>query len=329
MLDLWTHLASENLNPAAEQAGITLAHAKLADAYVRLHQPEQALSHLRIAVQIDKQLVDADRNSISRLRKLFVDYSLLSITFRANESLAAPGEARGVAETAAKLAGQMLAADPNNSRALFDVMTGETLVGDWLRDHDEAGAAVPYYRKAVDAVEKYASTGTAALLADESLIYAHQRLASGLGKAGQLEESLEHCRKAEEYADRADKLNPGLLEIASRRADIHTTRAQAYGRQQRWQEAIDAYRAADLMFEELRKREPRNEGHISDQAASHVEMADCYAALERWPAAIQAMQAGLDGLREVAAIRPLLAKEEDRRRGAAAKLGIWMEKAGK
>jgi tetratricopeptide (TPR) repeat protein len=326
MLELWTGLQRENREPAAEQAGISLGHAKLGDALARLHRNEESLAHLRIAIAIDRQMVAADRNNIPRLRQLFADYSILCLVFGSNESLAAPGEARETSETAAQLAGQLAAADPNNNIALFDVMTAETLVGDWFRKHDDPPAAVPHYRKAVDAVEKFAANGPSALFTWEALTFAHQRLASGLGRSGELEESLEQCRKAEEYADRAEKQNPGLLETAARRAYIANTRAQAYSHRQLWREAIAAYTAADLILDDLHHRDPRNQTYLSDQIQTRRELADCYAATELWTGAVRALEAALDRLTEVASLRPLLPEEEQQRTAAVAQVAIWKQK---
>jgi tetratricopeptide (TPR) repeat protein len=326
-LQMWTELARENLNPAAEQTGIALAHAKIGETYANLHRPEDALPHVRIAIEINKQLVDADPNSIPRQRNLFMAYSFLSLIFRGNERLAGPGEARATAETAAQLAERMHAADPNNSTALFDVMTGESLVGDWLRGHDDLAAAVAYYRKAVEAAEKFAATGAAALFTYESLIYAHQRLASGLGNSGQLEEALEQCIKAEEYADRAEKLSPGLAEILSRRTDIVNTRAQAYAKRERWLEAIAAYRAAIQIFDDLRKRSPKNDGYLAGQAESRLEMADCYAAAGEQVEAVQVVRAAMEDLGTLASLRPLRSEEQARQTAASAKIALWAAKA--
>jgi tetratricopeptide (TPR) repeat protein len=217
LLGVWTQLASEPRDPIGERAGISLAHTKLADSYVRLHRAGEALEHLRIAESIDKDLAATNPNSVPRLRKLYIDYTLLSLVFRVSPTLDAVGEGRRVAESAASWADRMAAADPNNSTALFDVMTAQTLVGDWLRDHGELAASVDHYRKAVDTIERFASTSPPALLTDDALIYAHQRLAAGLGKAGRLPQALSECHKAEQYIAQAEKRNPGLLQTASRR----------------------------------------------------------------------------------------------------------------
>src|SRR5205085_2215485 len=124
----------------------------------------------------DTKLAAADRNSAPRLRRVYIDHSLLALVFKTSPELAAPGEARRISEAAADIADQMAAADPNNTTAVFDVMVAQTLIGDWLRNNDDAAAAVPHYRKAVDAVERFAATSPPALLTFDSLIYAHQRL---------------------------------------------------------------------------------------------------------------------------------------------------------
>ncbi len=326
MLDLRTQLAREEKDPAAEQRGVSLAHAKLADAYVRSSRPKEAFDHVRIAIEIDQKFADADRNNVPMLRQLYVDHTLLSLVFRANEQLAGPGEAKATAQAAADLADRMLLTDPNNNTALFDVMTAQTLVGDWLRDHDDPAGAVIHYRKAVDTIEKFAATGSPAALSGDARVFAHQRLASGLGRAGQLAEALEHCAKAEEYLASAEKQNPGLVQTASRRADVATTRADAYRGHKNWDEAIAAYQSADSIFEDLRLRDPKNDGHLSEQSSLRIRLATCYAATDRWPSAVQTIQKALEVLGELAQRRPLRPNEEDQRRDAVQRLTDWSQR---
>jgi tetratricopeptide (TPR) repeat protein len=323
LLDLRTQLAREGKDPVAEQRGVSLAHTKLADAYIRTSRSREAFDHIRIAIEIDKKFAEADRNSVPLLRQLYIDHTILSLVFRANEQLATAGEAKAIAEAAAGLADRMLFTDPNNSTALFDVMTAQTLVGDWLREHDDPAAAVIHYRKAVDTIEKFASTGSPAAFTGDALVFAHQRLASGLGKGGQLVEALEHCKKAEEYLARAEKQNPGLVQNASRRADIATTRADAYLGHKSWEEAIAAYKSADIIFEDLRTRDPGNDQHLSEQTSLRMRLASCYAEAEHWTNAVQAMQKALDLLGDLALRRPLRPKEEDQRKDATQRLAVW------
>lgn len=320
VLEIYTQLARENLHPQTEQENLSLAHAKLADAYAGLYRHPESLAHVRIAIEIDKKLVAANRNNTSLLRKLFVDYSLLSNIFRADESLAAPGAARGLIEEEVTLADQMLAADPGDTRALNDVMIAETILGDWLRDHKDPEAALGHYRKMITNVEKFSAAGAPALFAYQWLIFSHQRLASGFGRIGQLEEALQHCQKAEEYADQAEKLSPGQVEITSRRAYIDTTRADAYVRHKRWVEAIAALRAAGVIFADLRKRVPGNLGFLSQHMDVFMQLADCQAAVEQWSSAIEATETALKLLDEIQARRPLRREEMDKRKAALSNL---------
>jgi tetratricopeptide (TPR) repeat protein len=325
LLDLRTQLAREGRDPAAEQRGVSIAHAKLAGVYGRESRPKEAFDHLRIAIEIDRKFAEADRNSVPLLRQLYVDYTLLSLVFRANAQLARPGEAKETVETAADLADRMVTMDPNNSTALFDVMTAQTLVGDWLRESEPA-AAVIHYRKAVDAVEKFAATGVPALFSGDAQVFAHQRLASGLGRAGQFQEALDHCRQADEYLARVEKQNPGLVQTASRRADIDSTRADTYAGQKSWKEAIAAYETADAILDDLHQRDPKNDGHLSEQVSVRIRLASSYAAAEQWSSAVQRMQMALDLLKELALRRPLRPNEEDQRKNASESLATWSQR---
>jgi tetratricopeptide (TPR) repeat protein len=323
LLDLWTQMSADKRDITAERTGLSLAHAKLADSLVRVRRAKEALPHVRIAAEIDQALAAADRNSVPRLRKLYVDYTLLWLVFRTDAALAGPGEAQGSVEKAAELAESMAAADPNNSTALFDLMTAQTLVGDWFRGAGDPRAAVPHYRRAVEVIEKFASTSPAAQLTDDALVYAHQRLASGLGRSGGLEEALAHCRQAEEYLARAEQRNPGLEQTLSRRFDVVTTRAEAYANRKRWPEAIAAFRQSMTVLEELRRRDAKSETYLNDQIGNGMELADCYAAAGRKADAKMSMQTALTALGEMAARRALTADEERKRREGTVKLAGW------
>ena len=47
-----------------QSAGVSLAHTKLGDDLNRVGQNRKALDHLRIAVEIDKRMSDADPNDL-------------------------------------------------------------------------------------------------------------------------------------------------------------------------------------------------------------------------------------------------------------------------
>jgi tetratricopeptide (TPR) repeat protein len=139
-------------------------------------------------------------------------------------------------------------------------------------------------------------------------------------------ERIQDLKKAAEYLARAEKQNPGLLQTASRRADIATTRADAYLGSQSWEEAITAYESADRIFEDLRTRDPGNDGHLPEQTSLRIRLAGCYAAAERWGNAAQAAQKALDLLGELARHRPLRPNEEEQRKDAEQKLAVWSRK---
>jgi serine/threonine protein kinase/tetratricopeptide (TPR) repeat protein len=323
LLEMWTQMSAEKHDVTQERTGLAVAHAKLADSLVRTRRANEALTHVRIAVAIDQDLAAADRNSLPRMRKLYIDYTLLCLVFRVDPNLAAPGEARGAAEKTAELAETMAAADPKNNTALFDLMTAQTLVGDWFRSNHDAKSAVTHYRRAVEAIEKFAATNPAAQLTDDSLIFAHQRLASGLGLSGELEEALAHCRKAEEYLARADQRSPGLEQMLSRRFDVVSTRAEAYAHSKRWPEAITAFQESFTLLDELRRRDPKSESYVNDQVGNGMELADCYASAGRRAEARKSMESAMAALGEMASRRPLTAEEDRKRREGAAKLTEW------
>jgi len=328
MLALWTEMAQERRDSAAENTGLALGHARLGDALLRLARYEEAMPHIRQAIAIDRELVASDPHSVPRLHKLYVDYSLLSLVLRRRPELATPGEDRANAETTADLADRIQVADPNNNMAYFDVMSAQTVLGDWLRDHGDAEASIPHYQKAVDAAEHFAASHSRELLAEETLMFAHQRLAAGLGNAGRLEQALEHCRKAEEAAARADKSNPGLLGTASTRGDIAGTRADAYAHRGQWQEAVAGYSAAAAIFEDLVRRDAANASHGEELTAIRIKLAGGYAALAQWPQAVQTMQTALDALDAAASHRALTSEETERRKTGQASLDEWKRRAG-
>ncbi len=328
VLGLWTQLAHENRDAVSERIGISLAHTKLGDAYTRVERSREALDHLHFAIDIDKQLIARDPNSVPRLRKLYIDYLLLGLLFRARSSqlLVSPEEARAAMEAAADLADRMAAADPNNNTNLIDVMQAQAGLGDWLRKHNDLDTALVHYRKAMSVAEKQSVAGPPNLSNYDALIQVHHRLATGLVDAGQLEEALGYLGKADEYLARADRQNPGLARLAMRHAEINDSRGDAYVRQKKWNDAITAYEAAIAIIAGQRQRDPKSDTLLNAQPELYFRLADCRAAVQQWDAAISTMQTALDRWQEIAGRRGLLADEEQRRKDAAAKLSEWQQR---
>jgi tetratricopeptide (TPR) repeat protein len=325
MLDISSSLAGERRNPVSERSGISLSHAKLGDTYTRIGQGRQALEHLQIALGIDEQLAAEDPDSVPRLRKVYIDCSLLGVLFRsiAGQQLTSPAEARTVMEKATEMAGRMAAADPNNATAMMDVFTANSGIGDWLREHHEPETALVHYRKAVEAAEKTFAAGPPTLATYDALVQAHQRLGVGLTQAGQIENALEYFQKADEQLAAAQRISPGLTRLISRRADIASGRADAHKQAGHWPEAIAAYRAAIEAYSDLRSRDSKNAAFLSQMPALFLRLADCYAAEKQWSPAEQALQAGLDCFTEITSFRTLQRDEENARQDGLAKLSAW------
>ncbi len=323
LLALWTEMAKERKDPLTERIGVSLGNSKLGDALMRLYRGSEAVGHLRTAAAIDRELAEANPNSAPRLRQLYSDLAVLSVLFRRSPELAAEGEAEKAAEEAASMAEREYTSDPTNSTSLFDVMVAQTLVGDWYRDHGDPEASVPHYRKAVDAVEKFASGKPPAQLTDDSLVYAHQRLAAGMGLSGQLDGALDHVRKGEEYLLRMEARNPGSINNASRRGDLASTRGEAYANREMWKEAIADFARASALLDELHKRNPENGGHLEELAHVRSRLADCQAAAGDWAAASSTIALSLGNFGEIAASRPLRKDEEALRTASQGKLDMW------
>ena len=323
LIELWTEMARENRDPVAEKAGLSLGHTRLGDALLRLGRYDEALPHVRTAIGVDRGLVETNPNSAPRLHKLYIDHSLLSLIFRNRPEMAAAGEARQNAETTAELADRMHAADPNNSTGYFDVMSAQSVLGDWFRDHGDAEASIPHYRRSLEAAERFVASRPGELLTDDTLAYAHQRLAAGFGNAGHLEESLEECRKADEAIARVEARSPGLEETAGRRANVLSTRADAYAHNKLWRQAIDGYAAASAIFENFLRSSSKNVSYRDDVVEMRVKMADAYAGMEQWPSAVDAMEQALSMLSQIASDGPLSTIDEEYRKTGTAKLELW------
>jgi hypothetical protein len=157
-------------------------------------------------------------------------------------------------------------------------MAAESVLGDWLRDHGEAEASIPHYKKAVEAIEHFGATRPGELFTDDNLAYAHRRLCAGYGNTGRLEQALKECQKGDEAITRAEKRNPGLLQLESRRANVSSTRADAYANRKMWQEASETYVTTASLYEDITRRNPKNTAEMEELITIRLKLADCYAA---------------------------------------------------
>jgi tetratricopeptide (TPR) repeat protein len=323
-LEIAQQLAKLGREPGAEQIALSVAHTKLGEAYTQMDRMPEAADHLRQALELDQKLAAAEPNSLPRMRKLFITNVLLGrvLRSRSGSQLGKPGEVEQVLDTGATIADKMMAADPNNSLAVMDVVMGRTAQGDWQKNAGQIQAALASYRKALDAVVRLDNphAGYGSL---DALTQTHQRMAAGLGKANQPDTALDHLRKAEEYLARADSVNPGSNRGAMRKAEILGSRADVYGAQKKWADAITNLKAVIAIFEGQRSKDPKNEALLSEQPALYAQLADCYASAGQTDNAARAMRTALDRAGEIAAKRPLVAEEERDRQTNLAKLSQW------
>ena len=180
---------------------MSVAHTKLGDVYGRMERGREALQHLRLALEIDKRLCEAEPNNVPLTRKLYITYTMLGRVLRGRlgQQLGAPGEARGYLEQASALADKMAAADGENPSSLADVAAAGSSLGEWLRvDKQPIPALVPF-TKGVAAAERLNSLFGHATGNEDLLVHVHSRLAVGLTDAGRYDEALRHLEISEEY----------------------------------------------------------------------------------------------------------------------------------
>jgi hypothetical protein len=325
-LGLLENLAKESPLSSPEQTNskISVAHLKIADASARTERAPEALPHVRAALDIDLPRSQANPNNLTFLRKVFLDYVVLSYVYLSDSGAGLDANQQaGAFENSAALADRMAAADPNDFRPMTDVRTAQLAWGEYLRDNDPEGALV-HYRRALELTAKEAAAGPP--LSRDALLMTNQRLARGLVAAGRPDEALEHIRQAEGYLSDLEKRSPGLPSWIGWHTNLYRVRGLADSKLKNWPEAIAAYHAEIAALHDLRERDPKDDDNLLQLRIGYAELADCYAAAEQWNEAAQAMQESLNYFHEIAAHRALRADEEQARAGELAKLAAWKRK---
>jgi eukaryotic-like serine/threonine-protein kinase len=328
VLDIWTALAREKHDPVSERAGISLAHTKLGDAWSRMGRGREALDHLSIAVSIDKQLSADDPNNVTRLRKLYIDYLIMGLMFRAGEPATPDGRYDGasVLQAAAGIADRMAASDPDNSSRLVDIMNAQTMLGDWLLRQKDIDGALIHDRRALEAAERRIALTGGGLDNEEGLLETRQRLGDALAEAGQLNEAMENFDKAAASLASLLKQNAGIPRLEERRAELAVARGKAWAGAKKWAPAIAAFKEAIAIDEGRRKREPENALVNKELAEYYSRLADAYGAMGNSGSAADAMRSGLDALKEIETRRALTTDEEKMRRDDLTALEGWKQK---
>jgi tetratricopeptide (TPR) repeat protein len=323
-LDLCNAMARSRANSLADQACVGLAHMKLGRAYVEVNRNREASEHVRAAIDAFQHLAEREPNNSQRTRQLYNSHAVLADVLTADPALGAPGEQKKNLEIMVELANRMSTADPNNNTARFDVMRAQAYLGDWLKDHEEFPAAILAYRNALESIENFASAGQPGLFAYDALVFAHQRLASGFARSGQLEQALEEIRSGEEYLTAVERIASNTNLTSWRHAELIATRALAYEQRKIWLQAIADYKQAIGIREELRKRDAKNRSHLNEIAGLLSHLADCYAGAGERDAAVRTIETSLDRLREIGSMRVLTQQEGRARKDAEAKLTAWV-----
>jgi tetratricopeptide (TPR) repeat protein len=303
------------------------AHARLAQMYRRLSRYQESLEHVRPAIEIFTKLGE-DRNNINWLRNLFAVHDMLGDLFNVEPRLAAPGEEKQNLDIDVSLADRLLASDPQNTTALYDVALAQGALGLWyMNRQQDAAASVAPFRRSVESIEKYASLSTPGIFAYDALLYAHDNFAEGLSQAGRFEEAMAEIRKGEAVAESAEKQTPGTLLLAARRTHLLWIRAECSERQKKWPDAIADYKAAIASYEALLARDPKNGEYLSAIATLLASLADSDAAMEQWDTAAGAAETAIERFRQITLVRPLSENEERSQKDCRTKVPEWKLKA--
>jgi tetratricopeptide (TPR) repeat protein len=321
-VEIWTQLAKVGRNPSVEQYGISVGHSKLADALNHMERGAEAMAQIRQAIAIDIPLSNAEPNNRKKLRKVFIDYTILNTIAGAasGTGLFRPGEARQAAQTAAEIADRLAAADPNDTRALSDVRAARSFLGDILRQEGEPEAALVNYQKALDVSSKRIALAPSSLIAYEDMVMAHQRMARGLTDAGRPLEAIEHVAKAGAFLASGQKLGSQSNRWKSWGYSLERVRGLAYVKAKKWPDAVNSFRAAIALSQQTIQADPENDDYWNDLCITYDDLASAYAALNKKTDARKTRQDLLDALGRIAKRRALRTDEKEVREKTMAKL---------
>ena len=302
------------------QRGLAVSESKLGDIYTVSGHPSEALLHLKAAREIDERMAAAAPGNTSTTRQLKVTDLLLGTLLEdSGKYLAKPGEAAAFLQEAVRLSDQILAADPQNRRALSDVADSGIALGDSLRDEKDLTGAHAAWDKAMAVAQKLAS--------DEGLLsQLYRRLALAASDEGKYDEALDNLRKAEDHAARAETGPPDATGRVLRTLDIGDSRAEIYVAAKHWQEAIGVLKTNIAALEDLAPREPGNRLLVNRQPVTYARLAGCYAGAGDWGNAIIAMTTAVERYGAIERTRVLFPDEKLARDEAERNLAAWKRK---
>jgi tRNA A-37 threonylcarbamoyl transferase component Bud32/tetratricopeptide (TPR) repeat protein len=325
VLGIAESLAKEKRNPAAESAGLSLAHTKLADQWSRMGRATEAYAHITAALAIDRSLANANPDELSKLRKLYIDYLVLSLILRSAdaEALHAPLDRVAALQAAVDIATRISNADPDNAARLEDLGQAESMLDAALLDRGDAAAALLHARRALELVERHAKLTGTTFDGVEGMLQVNERLGDVLRENGRYQEALAQYGKAAAWLDRLEAAHPGLATVEQRRAELGIQIGTALSLSKEWQRAAEELTRAIAVAAEVARKDAANAELLLMQAEGARKLAQAWAALGRWSDARAAVEMTLDRYRQIAALRPLKASEEKDRREAESNREAW------
>jgi len=326
MLAVRKDIAGEAGNNAGAQRDLALARTKLAEIYWVTGRPVESVEPLRLALDTLGKLVAAEPGNMVAIRNLCIANNNAA---RVLHAVAGPVPALAIEvasemRTCTGLADKMVAADPDNRRALFDLAVIDVEYGDWLhREKDNQGAA-DVWNHGMAAAQRLVKLSKAGIAGNEQIfIELQQRMAVILIDAERYQDALDSLTKADEYAASVEEGTPDSLIRAILRAEIARTRVDVHVAAKQWRTAAGEINVIIGADEAMAKRDPKNQMPSNDETDKYALLAQCYVADGQRASAVRAMQTAVDRYTAITVQRPLDPGENEKRREYAARLADW------
>lgn len=325
VLEIWTALAREKRNPESEESGISMAHTKLADTWSRMGRSVEAYREITAALEVDRALASAKPGDFIRQRKLYIDFLVMSMILRSADpaTLHSTYDRVSALESAADIAERLAAADPENAARLTDVGQAHSMLDAALLDRKDYAGALVHARRALESLEQHARLTGESFDNIEGMVQANERLGDALREAGQFPEAMRQYDRAAVYLEQLAKKSPGVQVVDLRRAELFAQRGKAYLMQKEWARAIRELEQANEFSARMAKNDPGSAEFRNELADQSAKIARCQAELQAWAEARASAKSSLDALRDLAALRPLRADEEELRAELTRDLDSW------
>jgi len=326
MLALRLQIAHDEGGTVGSTAGVATAHVKLAEQYELAGRRAEALEHAQPALDGYRSVAAADPASIPKLRVVCIATIWAARLVRAGvgEDVFPRLEVGRQLDVCAAASERMIAADPDNRRALFDLAYFDVELGDWQQGENDRKGAAATWNRGVVMLRKLADTSTAGASANEQIfVQLYRRLADSATDSKGYGEALEDLTQAENYAAALEKQQPDSLICLEFRAEIARARADVYMAQKLWPNAISEVRASITANEAIAMRDPENQKPLSETAADYIFLARCLAESGRRQDGLSAVNTAMDRYAAITSRRALDPAEERRRTEAQTLLADW------